>query len=129
MRPLKFFVVDDNSINRVLLKRMLDTLFKCETVCYESAKESLEELKNSMSACAGSDLNRGKRGSSTAISGFLSGCCSTLNVVLTDVHMPEMTGLELTRELRQCWNATTLPVIGVCDRIIYRIVLVINTLR
>ena len=126
-RPLKFFVVDDNSINRVLLKRMLDTLFKCETVCYASAKETLEDLKNSMSACAGSDVNSsargpqsyrslgsgGKQGSSTAMSGAWSGRCPTHNVVLTDIHMPEMTGLDLTRELRQCWNATTLPIIGV----------------
>ena len=127
--PLKFLIVDDNGINRLLLQKMLQTLFTCETACYEAAKPVLEELKatigNVTSGATHRSTSSGKQSTSTscgtpktyeASSGLLLTSpiliAGALTVILTDIHMPEMGGIELTREIRRDWSATILPIVG-----------------
>jgi CheY-like chemotaxis protein len=108
---------------------MLQTLFTCETACYEAAKPVLEELKatigNVTSGATHRSTSSGKQSTSTscgtpktyeASSGHLLTSSILISgaytVILTDIHMPEMGGIELTREIRRDWSATILPIVG-----------------
>jgi CheY-like chemotaxis protein len=87
-RALHFVVVDDNAINRIILMKMLNTVFHCKVKCHSSAMEVFPSLITYVDT-------------------------STVRVVvLTDVHMPGMNGIELTQQLRKTWNEAALPIIG-----------------
>jgi CheY-like chemotaxis protein len=83
-----FLVVDDNAINRKVLCRMLSIAFAGEVACFSSALDVLQ---------------------------FVEGAIRRFNklILLTDIHMPHMGGIELAQRLRANFDTVTLPIIGV----------------
>ncbi len=83
--PLKVLVAEDNVVNQLVIKSMLESL-GCEVRIANNGREALEAYE-----------------------------AARVDVVLTDLSMPEMDGIEATRRLRQRqrqggWQA---PIIGV----------------
>lgn len=82
----RFLVVDDHPINRLLVRQILKNQWRgCELVEAENGFKALEALR-----------------------------AQSFDVVLMDMVMPEMDGIEATRTLRQTFGAPTkdVPVLG-----------------
>lgn len=87
--PLVFVVVDDNSINRLLLRKLVTMSYRCDVHTAENGRAGLELVKSCMTPS-------GRR-----------------VIVLTDIHMPEVDGLQMTQNIRLLWSSEVLPIIGV----------------
>ena len=85
-RPLLCFIVDDNAINLLLLKKMLLKTLFCDVSSSDTALALIDKVHTR-------DISRRA-------------------IVLTDVHMPQMDGFELALELRAHWDAAALPILG-----------------
>lgn len=81
--PSKILIVEDNLVNQLVLKGLLDRLGH-NSQCVGNGKEALDFLNT-----------------------------ETVDVVLMDVQMPEMDGLEATRRLRQVEKTCTVPIIAI----------------
>jgi len=80
--PPKILVVDDDNINRRVLVSML-SLKNYTTIEASSGTETLTLIEND----------------------------SKPDMILLDVMMPDLTGLEVTRKLRETWQADELPIL------------------
>lgn len=81
----RLLVVDDNAPNRLLMRRYL-----------ELAGGMVTEACNGREAVAA-----------------VNGSAERFDVVLMDICMPVMDGYEATRQLRETWPASQLPIIAV----------------
>ncbi|PCK08303.1 MAG: hypothetical protein COA42_09960 [Alteromonadaceae bacterium] len=79
----KILIVEDNLVNQLVLKGLLDRLGH-NSQCVDNGKEALEFLNT-----------------------------ETVDVILMDVQMPEMDGLETTRRLRQGVSTRSVPIIAI----------------
>ena len=85
-RPSRILIVDDNEMNRDMLARRLER--KGYHVCAAaSAHELMERIK-----------------------------LDAVDLVLLDIEMPEISGLEALREIRKMYSAIEMPVIMVTAR-------------
>src|SRR5260370_2474867 len=82
-RPSRLLIVDDNEMNRDMLARRLEGKGYGVGLA-ESAKELLERVKE-----------------------------DAVDLVLLDIEMPEISGLDALQELRQRYSAAELPIIMV----------------
>jgi CheY-like chemotaxis protein len=83
-----FLVVDDNAINRKFLSWLLSIAFAGVVAFFSYALEVLQTVE-------------------VAIRRF------NKLILLTDIHMPDMGGIELSRRLRRNFDTATLSIIGV----------------
>lgn len=81
-RPLRVLVVDDNSVNLLVARRLLE-----QRGC------AVQEASDGQSALDAVSRER-------------------FDVVLMDVYMPDMDGLEATRQIRARGDTASLPIIG-----------------
>jgi signal transduction histidine kinase/CheY-like chemotaxis protein/HPt (histidine-containing phosphotransfer) domain-containing protein len=86
LTDLKVLVVDDNQINRFILTEYLRS-WGCQSVEASEGKEALVILRESVSSKEPFDL------------------------ILTDFQMPEMTGFDLTRQIRTMEPLNEVPII------------------
>ena len=84
MRSLRILLVDDSPVNRSVLSAIIARVGKSEVVECESGAEALAQLQ--------------------------AGC---FDLVLTDLWMPEMGGVELVRRIRAVPELKNLPVYAV----------------
>ena len=82
-RPSRLLIVDDNEMNRDMLARRLARKGYVIGLA-ESAKELLPRVKE-----------------------------DGIDLVLLDIEMPEVTGLDALRSLRECYSPIELPIIMV----------------
>ncbi len=83
IRPLKILVAEDNNLNALIAKSMLEQ--QGHTVDFAvNGLEAVKYLKNKMP-----------------------------DLILMDVHMPEMSGIEATEIIRKDYSLKELPIIGV----------------
>eukprot|EP00906_Rhabdomonas_costata_P016149 RCo023176 len=90
-KPLVVVLVDDNRINLMLLRKMVQMTLTSEVHICEGGRQALDLL----------------------LGGAVVSPERAQVVVLTDIHMPEVCGLELTRQLRLQWTVEVVPIIGV----------------
>ncbi|MFN8672494.1 MAG: response regulator [Candidatus Sericytochromatia bacterium] len=75
-------IIDDNETNIKILKKQL-YLWNMNSLCTYSPLEALEIIKNN----------------------------KNIDIVLTDMDMPDLTGLELSREIRKIYTINELPIV------------------
>jgi len=82
-RPTRLLIVDDNEMNRDMLARRLERKGYVVGLA-ENAQELLQRVKQ-----------------------------DAVDLVLLDVEMPEISGLDALQKLRECYSAAELPIIMV----------------
>ena len=90
---LQVFVVDDNAVNRLVLKRLVEVMLVAEVSGFEDGPSALAAIRTRHPPSAERATGRA--------------------VLLTDIHMEPMSGLELAKALRESYEACDLPIIGV----------------
>ena len=88
-RPLKVLVVDDNTTNRYIAQKMLKKL-----------RHEVYEASDGQEAIARAEEIEG------------------LDLILMDVHMPNMDGIEATKEIRIREGAGKVPIIGLTANVL-----------
>lgn len=82
IKDIRFLIVDDLLINRTLLSKQLESLGCTRITLANNGLEALEQIS-----------------------------MNTFDIILTDIRMPAMSGLELTKTLRR--NSFNAPIIGI----------------
>jgi len=85
-REIRALVVDDNVTNRRILQSVLEK-WGMHTILAESARVALQKLAQASDAA------------------------TSFNLIVADLHMPEMDGLQLVQELRKLPGYLTTPVV------------------
>lgn len=86
-KELEVLIVEDDSLNQIVLKSMLEKLGFKTVYLAGVPKKAIAFLENSNSKIA---------------------------LILMDIGLPIMTGIELTRKIRESsWNAKNVPIIAV----------------
>ena len=80
--PLRVLVAEDNRVNQLLIRRLLEKL-GCEVIVVEDGLAAVE--------CVGRDAP---------------------DIVLMDLHMPELDGIEATRRIRQSDEHAAIPIVA-----------------
>ena len=86
LRGLKILVVDDNPTNRRILKGILQR-WEAQVTCVEGGKQALDELEMAQKSK------------------------SPFQLILTDLHMPEMDGFDLATEIHRSPSMASIPII------------------
>jgi len=86
LHGLRILLVDDNDTNLTILQAYFKS-WGCETVALSSGAKALDALQSSISSSP------------------------PFNLILTDHHMPEMSGFDLVEAIRSSLKITTIPIV------------------
>ncbi|XP_078448488.1 two-component response regulator ORR3-like [Wolffia australiana] len=90
--PLHVLAVDDSSVGRMMIEKLLNG-FPYRVTTVDSGKRALELL----------EMGKANDGSSSA--------ASDVNLILTDYCMPEMTGYDLLKRVKESTALRDIPVV------------------